>query len=94
MSKTGRLLEPPTCLFQPLPPRPSMDVPFLSSGALSRAHYGLVRQVENAASLEAVDGILLVQVTSIRKRFAGQPLSMVCAQYRCPPSSQLDRCVG
>ena len=69
-----------------------MDVPFLSSGALSRAHYALVRQVENAASIQAVDNVLLEQVASIRKQFAGRPLSMVCAPSPCPPSSQLDRC--
>ena len=70
-----------------------MDVPFLSSGALSRAHYALVRQVENAASLQAVDDVLLVQVAAIRKQFAGRPLSMVCAPSHCPPNSQPDRCL-
>lgn len=61
-----------------------MDVPFLSSGALSRAHYALVRQAENAASLQAVDDILLAQVASIRKQFAGWPLSMVSAPPHFP----------
>jgi len=68
-----------------------MDVPFLSSGALSRAHYALVRQVENAASLQAIDNILIVQVASIRKQFAGRPLSMVCAPSDCRPNSQPEK---
>lgn len=57
-----------------------MDVPFLSSSALNRAHYTLVRQVENASSLQAVDDILLGQVASIRRHFAGRPLSIVGVQ--------------
>ena len=64
-----------------------MDVPFLSSGALSRAHYALVRQVENAASLQVVDDTLLVQVASIRKQLAGRQLSMVSPLSHCPPNS-------
>lgn len=71
-----------------------MDVPFLSSGALSRVHYALVRQVENAASLQAVDNILMSQVASIRKQFAGRPLSMVCAPSHCPLNSQPERCLA
>lgn len=71
-----------------------MDVPFLSSGALSRTHYALVRQIENAASLQAVDDILLAQVASIRKQFTGRPLSMVCAHSRPPLNSQPDRCLA
>lgn len=71
-----------------------MDVPFLSSGALSRAHYTLVREVENTASLQTVDNILLGQVASIRKRFAGPPLSMVCTPYHFPQNSQPDRCLA
>jgi len=93
MSKTGSFLRPLTCLSR-WTLLQAMDVPFLSSGALSRAHYTLVRQVENAASLQAVDDVLLVQVASIRKQFAGRPLSMVCAPSLCPPNSQPDRCLA
>lgn len=71
-----------------------MDVPFLSSRALSRAHYALVRHVENASSLQAVDDILMVQVASIRKQFAGRPLSMVCAPSHRPPNSQPEGCLA
>ena len=71
-----------------------MEVPFLSSGALSRAHYTLVRQVENAASLQAIDDIILAQVASIQKRFAGRQLSVVCPLSHSSPDSQPDRYLG
>ena len=47
-----------------------MDVPFLSSGALSRAHYALVRKVESATSSSQVDQIVLAEIETIRSRFA------------------------
>lgn len=45
-----------------------MNVPFLSSSALSRSQYALVRKVENAISLQAVDEILFAEIDSIRGR--------------------------
>ncbi|KIM91944.1 hypothetical protein PILCRDRAFT_108 [Piloderma croceum F 1598] len=49
-----------------------MDVPFISSGAQSRAHYALVRKVEGATSRQQADQYLLAEVKSIRDRI-GQP---------------------
>ncbi|KAJ7209609.1 armadillo-type protein [Mycena pura] len=46
-----------------------MDVPFVSSGALNRAHYVLVRNVESAPSPEMADSYILKEVESIRHRF-------------------------
>lgn len=43
-----------------------MDVPFASSGAMSRAHYGLVRRVETAASVQAADRVVLDEINTIR----------------------------
>ncbi|KAI6000552.1 armadillo-type protein [Pisolithus albus] len=43
-----------------------MDVPFTSSGAMSRAHYSLVRRVETAASIQAADGVILDEINTIR----------------------------
>ncbi|KAG1751650.1 armadillo-type protein [Suillus paluster] len=43
-----------------------MDVPFINSGALSRAHYSLVRKVESAQSPQAADQILLSEIDGIR----------------------------
>ena len=53
-----------------------MDVPFLSSGALSRAHYALVRNVEVASSPPIADQYLLQEVEDIRDRLA-HPISAV-----------------
>ncbi|KAI6125691.1 armadillo-type protein [Pisolithus croceorrhizus] len=43
-----------------------MDVPFASSGAMSRAHYSLVRKVETAASVQAADRVVLDEINTIR----------------------------
>lgn len=43
-----------------------MDVPFTSSGAMSRAHYSLVRRVETAVSIQAADGVILDEINTIR----------------------------
>lgn len=45
-----------------------MDIPFSSSGALSRAHYALVRKVESAASPFEADQYLLAEVETMRDR--------------------------
>ncbi|KAJ3554475.1 hypothetical protein NM688_g3093 [Phlebia brevispora] len=47
-----------------------MDVPFISSGALSRAHYALVRKIETATSIPAADQVLLTEIETIRERLA------------------------
>lgn len=53
-----------------------MDVPFISSGALSRAHYALVRKVEESTSESTVSRVLETEVKSIRLQLA-QPSPLV-----------------
>lgn len=45
-----------------------MDIPFVSSSAMNRSQYALVRKVENAGSLQAVDEILFAEINAIRGR--------------------------
>ncbi|KAI0819517.1 ARM repeat-containing protein [Trametes gibbosa] len=52
-----------------------MDVPFSSSGAMSRAHYALVRKIE-AATPQVADQILLAEVHSIRYQLTRSTLSL------------------
>ncbi|EGO25573.1 hypothetical protein SERLADRAFT_437300 [Serpula lacrymans var. lacrymans S7.9] len=47
-----------------------MEVPFISSGAMSRTHYSVVRKVENAPSAQAADQLLLREIESVRRRLA------------------------
>lgn len=47
-----------------------MDIPFISSGALSRAHYALVRKVEESTSEGAMNRILEAEVGTIRQQLA------------------------
>lgn len=54
-----------------------MDVPFISSGALNTIHYALVRNVEEAASLQEADTYLITEVDSIRERLAHPGLTTV-----------------
>ncbi|KAI0748602.1 ARM repeat-containing protein [Daedaleopsis nitida] len=58
-----------------------MDVPFSSSGAMSRAHYALVRKVESTTP-HATDQILLAEVHSIRNQLARSTLTLKqCKEY-------------
>ncbi|KAH9945906.1 ARM repeat-containing protein [Epithele typhae] len=52
-----------------------MNVPFSSSGAMSRAHYALVRKIESA-SPHAADQILLAEVHSIRNQLTRSTLTL------------------
>ncbi|KAF7362087.1 Adaptin-N domain-containing protein [Mycena venus] len=52
-----------------------MDVPFVDSGALNRAHYSLVKSVESAPSPEIADSYILKEVESIRYRLRHPTLS-------------------
>ncbi|KAI0707595.1 ARM repeat-containing protein [Earliella scabrosa] len=52
-----------------------MDVPFSSSGAMSRAHYALVRKIETATP-QAADQILLAEVQSIRNQLTRSTLTL------------------
>lgn len=56
-----------------------MNVPFISSGALSRNHYTLVRKVEDSNSEDSVSRILDAEVKSIREQLARPNLPPVCA---------------
>ncbi|KAL4074160.1 armadillo-type protein [Scleroderma citrinum] len=53
-----------------------MDVPFISSGAMNRVHYSLVRKVEAASSAQAADQILLNEIEVIRTTLAQPHLSV------------------
>jgi AP-4 complex subunit epsilon-1 len=54
-----------------------MDIPFISSGALSRVHYALVRKIEEATSEGSVNVMLDAEVISIREQLARPSLSLV-----------------
>jgi AP-4 complex subunit epsilon-1 len=54
-----------------------MNVPFIASGALSRAHYALVRRVESADTSQLADQYLLTEVQSAKHRLAHRTLSLV-----------------
>ncbi|KAK0195897.1 armadillo-type protein, partial [Armillaria mellea] len=53
-----------------------MDVPFISSGASSRRHYALVRNVETAHSVQQADEYIFAEVRSIRSQFNDPGLSL------------------
>ncbi|THH15512.1 hypothetical protein EW146_g4974 [Bondarzewia mesenterica] len=52
-----------------------MEIPFISSGALSRTHYALVRNVEGAATAQEADKYLMAEVDSLRDRLSRPGLS-------------------
>jgi hypothetical protein len=54
-----------------------MEVPFISSGALSRVHYSLVRKVELAQTNQESDGYLLDEVVAVRERLSRPGFSSV-----------------
>lgn len=54
-----------------------MEVPFISSGAMSRAHYTLVRKVETASSPSEADQHLLAEVENIRDRLLRSTTTVV-----------------
>lgn len=54
-----------------------MEVPFISSGALSRAHYVLVRKVEMAQTAQQADDHLFEEVVALRDRLSRPRLSSV-----------------
>ncbi|KAH8106826.1 ARM repeat-containing protein [Cristinia sonorae] len=53
-----------------------MDVPFMSSGAMSRAHYALVRKVETAASALAADSVLYAEAETVQSRLQNSTLTL------------------
>ena len=54
-----------------------MDVPFRSSGAVSRAHYALVRKVETANSVQSADQDIFLEIESIHGQLQHPRLSLV-----------------
>ena len=60
-----------------------MDVPFISSGAMSRAQYVLVRKIETATTPQAADQLLFAEVDAIRMHLGQPTLSLVCRNILC-----------
>lgn len=55
-----------------------MDVPFHSSGAMSRAHYTIVRKVESASTIQSGDQYIFLEIKSIQEQLAHPKLQLVC----------------
>lgn len=53
-----------------------MDVPFVSSGALNRAHYALVRKIESATSIQSANQLLIPEIKSRREQLGRPGLSL------------------
>ncbi len=64
-----------------------MEVPFISSGALSRAHYALVRKVELAQTPQQADDHLLDEVVALRDRLSRPGFSSVGTTRSFPANS-------
>jgi AP-4 complex subunit epsilon-1 len=58
-----------------------MDVPFHSSGAMSRAHYAIVRKVESASTVQSSDQHLFLEINSIQGRLSHPKLQLVCVIF-------------
>jgi len=54
-----------------------MDVPFHSSGAMSRAHYAIVRKVESSISIQSADQDLFLEIKSIKVQLSHPRLQIV-----------------
>ena len=54
-----------------------MQVPYTSSGALSRAHYALVRKVELAQTAQQADAYLYDELAVVRARLSRPGFSSV-----------------
>jgi hypothetical protein len=61
-----------------------MDVPFHSSGAISRAHYAIVRNLETAVSTQTADQHIFLEIKSLKDKLAYPNISTV--SYGCVPS--------
>lgn len=59
-----------------------MDVPFVSSGAISRSHYALVRKVETAQTPQQADQYILAEVDSIHSQLSRSTLTAVRRLHR------------
>ena len=58
-----------------------MDVPFHSSGAMSRSHYAIVRKVESASTIQSGDQHIFLEINSIQGQLAHPKLQLVCAVF-------------
>ena len=58
-----------------------MDVPFHSSGAMSRAHYAIVRKVESASTIQSGDQHIFLEINFIQEQLAHPKLQLVCAVF-------------
>lgn len=56
-----------------------MNVPFSSSGALSRRHYGLVRAAESSASVQEANNVLRAEMEAVQVDMARADLTLVNA---------------
>lgn len=73
-----------------------MDVPFHSSGAISRSHYALVRKVETAGTIQTADQHIFQEIKSLKDKFAYPRLSTVSCTRVFLPFNQVkyiqDKC--
>ncbi|KAJ3511219.1 hypothetical protein NLJ89_g4224 [Agrocybe chaxingu] len=53
-----------------------MDVPFRSSGAISRAYYAIVRKVETAPSTQSADQHLFLEIKSVQEQLVHPKLTL------------------
>ncbi|KIY63566.1 ARM repeat-containing protein [Cylindrobasidium torrendii FP15055 ss-10] len=53
-----------------------MEVPFRSSGALSRQQYALVRKIEEEKSSQAADQLILAEIDAVKKQITHPQLSL------------------
>ncbi|KAF8621531.1 hypothetical protein AX15_007703 [Amanita polypyramis BW_CC] len=59
-----------------------MDVPFPSSGALSRRHYALVRTIESSTSAQEANNILRTEIRSLRTSMSHTDLTLAqCMEF-------------
>lgn len=55
-----------------------MEIDFRTSDALSRAHFAIVQQVENASSPQGVDAMIRNEISTIRAKLQDPNTSSVC----------------
>jgi hypothetical protein len=70
----------------------NMDVPFHSSGAMSRAHYAIVRKVESASTIQSGDQHIFLEINFIQERLAYPKLQLVCAFFFFLVDCNVDFC--
>jgi hypothetical protein len=61
-----------------------MEMDLRTSGALSRAHFAVVQQVENAATAQAADLIIKKEISSLKKRLQSASITSVISSPRHP----------